>query len=120
MPRWVWLSFVAATPGAVVLVLTAGPLPWRPGVTAANVAAIKPGMRLAEVEALMGSRGRCLFSLGGLDNWRDCYRWERSDGEAVVWFHVTGGEPEGRAETAMYHPYTGPLTRLRDWLSRRQ
>jgi hypothetical protein len=117
MPRWVWLSFVAVALAAVTLVLTDGPLTM-PGVTPANVARVKEGMTLEEVEALMGRRGRRLISEGGADNWSDCYCWEGVYGEATVLFQFTAGQPVGRAHNAMFHPRGGPFTRLRDWLSR--
>jgi hypothetical protein len=57
MPRLVYLA------GLALVVLTGAfllprELTWRPGPTAANVARIRPGMTMEEVEALMGGKGR--------------------------------------------------------------
>jgi hypothetical protein len=110
MPRLVYLSGVGLALVALAFVATEAALGPRPGVTAANVERIRPGMPLADVEALLGGKARVgpAFHL-----------WVSDSGEAVVRVGA-----DGRAEWAAFlhgplrpsPPQPGPLARLRAWL----
>src|SRR5262245_51808512 len=58
MPRLVYLTGVGIGLAAVAFALTYALLGPPPAVTEANVRRIKPGMTLAEVEAILGGLGR--------------------------------------------------------------
>jgi hypothetical protein len=123
MPRWVLLSFVAVLLGAVVLVVTDTPLPslpWRPGVTAANVARIHPGMTMREVEALLGGPGAPSVRVGGAGGWSERHQWDGARGKAEVWMRADLTQPEGRVQSAHFRPRDGMLARLRARLGLRR
>src|SRR5262249_36771238 len=116
--RWralLWLAGLALVIGALLLT---DRLLWAPGLTEDNVRRIRPGMPLAEVEALLG--GPAVWELDARDEEGDQprgYRWLRKRvGEGArleaQFFedgHVMGAGGYGR-------PQPGPLSRLRAWL----
>ena len=106
-----WLCGVVLVVGA--LLLTDGLL-WRPGLTEDNVRRIKPGMTLAEVEALLGGPAADTFEM---PEDYPAYRWQREwrEGGASV---VVQFFADGRVMTAAGRGRTqpGPLARLRLWL----
>ena len=71
-----WLAGVALVLGALLLT---DRLLWQPGLTEDNVRRIRPGMTLAEVEALLGGPAadtQDLFAQGETAESRG-YRWSR-------------------------------------------
>jgi hypothetical protein len=112
MSRQVYLLGIAMVLVAGALVLTDALL-WEPGVTEANGKRIRPGMRMPEVEGLLGSRGRpVLMGLQEVDDW---FFWGGDDGDVMV---LTG--PAGRVREAHWLPLgqqqPGPWANLRAWL----
>jgi hypothetical protein len=109
MSRQVYLLGVGVALVAGAFLLTDAMLR-RPGVTEANVRRIRPGMRVADVEAILGGKARVgpAFHL-----------WVSEDGEAVA---KVGAD--GRVEWAAFlhgplrpsPPEPGSLARLRAWL----
>jgi hypothetical protein len=111
-----WLAGLALV--ALALLLT-DRLLWRPGLTEDNVRRIRPGMALAEVEALLGgpatatidwqAEGGPLAQMG--------IRWQRhwrAEGAVVdVQFFADGTVMVAGGRE---RPHPGPLARLRAWL----
>jgi SmpA / OmlA family len=117
MPRTVWAAFVLVVLVAAVLVVTDTPL-HRPGVTAANVARIQPGMTMPQVEALLGGPCDVDITTGSLLRWDAYRRWEAAGGTAAVSFEGGTDAPKGRVQRATFTPADRkrPLDRLRVWL----
>ncbi len=127
MPRRVYLLGVAVALVGLALGFTDWALSLPPGVTETNVRRIRPGMTLAEVEALFGSRGYIPFipcARHGEDNdpprpgedlrvWR-C--WQGREGSARVIFDDDDRVAEIRF--TRHSSTDGPLARLRAWLGR--
>jgi hypothetical protein len=102
---------------ALALLLTDALL-WRPGLTEDNVRRLRPGMTLAEVEALLG--GPASWEMDLLDGQGGAelgYRWLRhwsAEGAAVdVQFRADG---RVTAAGGGKRGPPGPLVRLRSWL----
>jgi hypothetical protein len=87
---------------------------WRPGLTESNVRRIRPGMPLAEVEALLGGPAAEAVEMPAD---YPAYRWQREwreDGASVVVQFFEDGTVMAAAGGRAAPP--GPLTRLRAWL----
>src|SRR5438128_9441402 len=90
MPKraYLWLAGVALVGGALLLT---DRLLWQPGLTEGNVRRIRPGMTLAEVEALLGGPAADTFEMPAD---YPAYRWKREwrgEGAAVdVQFSADG------------------------------
>ena len=110
---YLWLAGVALVVGALLLTDW---LLWQPGLTEDNVRRIKPGMTLAEVEALLGGPAADTFEMPP-----DylAFRWQREwrEGGASV---VVQFFADGRviAAAGRGRPQPGPLARHRGWLGR--
>jgi hypothetical protein len=108
---YLWLAGLALVVGALLLTDW---LLWEPGLTEGNVRRLRPGMTLAEVEALLGGPTSDTFEMP--PDYR-AFRWQREWREGgnsvVVQFfangHVMSAAGRGR-------PQPGPLARLRLWL----
>jgi hypothetical protein len=106
-----WFAGLALVVGALLLT---DRLLWQPGLTEDNVRRIRPGMTLAEVEALLGGPAADTFEMPAD---YPAYRWQRewrAEGAAVdVQFtgdgRVTAAAGRGR-------PRSGILARVRSWL----
>jgi hypothetical protein len=113
MPRrvYLWLAGLALVVGALLLT---NRLLWQPGLPEDNVRRIRPGMTLAEVEALLGGPASDTFEMPAEF---PAYRWQREwrgEGAAVdVQFTADG---RVMAAAGRGHPKPGPLARLRAWL----
>ena len=98
---------------ALALLLT-DRLLWRPGLTEDNVRRLRPGMTLAEVEALLGGPAADTFEMPAD---YPAYRWKRewrAEGAAMdVQFFADGRvmSAAGRGR-----PRPGILARVRSWL----
>jgi hypothetical protein len=107
---YLWLAGLALV--ALALLLT-DRLLWQPGLTEDNVRRLRPGMTLAEVEALLGGPAADTFEMPA--DW-PAYRWRRKWKDRAAW-----GEAHFRADgRAMAgggrgHPRPGILARLRAW-----
>src|SRR5262245_48009928 len=122
MPRRVYLLGLGVALVGLALAFTDWALSLRPGVSEQNVKRIRPGMTLAEVEALLGGRAG---EEHPLEEWagpvvrawaRHWGRfWRGAAGRAEVCF-----DRDERVEWAAFRPApggtTGPLARLRAWL----
>jgi hypothetical protein len=101
---------------------------WEPGVTAANVRRIRPGMTAREVEAILGKPAvweyRDALWEGSVQPLEErhqplgraavCWCWlPAADGETVVSFDETG-RVDGVKQCLRSQP--SPLDRLRAWL----
>src|SRR5262249_43061242 len=110
-----WLAGLALV--ACALLLT-DRLLWRPGLTEDNVRRLRPGMTLAEVEALLG--GPATWEM---DMCREApgeklgFRWLRKSVNEGVRLEVQFFE-DGRVRAAAGwgRRQPGPLARLRAWL----
>ncbi len=119
-----WRRLLLALGVALAVLVAPGAIWWflppRPGVTAANCARIKKGMRLEEVEAILGGPpgvyrdGQRLEPYPGLYLSEDGEtEWMSEAGIAVVWFRGDGTVRRahfGRTSTA------SPLQRATDYL----
>ena len=106
-----WLAGVALV--ALALLLT-DRLLWQPGLTEDNVRRIKPGMTLAEVEALLGGPAADTFEM---PEDYPAYRWQREwreGGDSVVVQFFADGRVMEAAGGRRSRP--GLLTRVRSWL----
>jgi hypothetical protein len=85
-----------------------------PGLTEDNVRRIRPGMTLAEVEALLG--GPATETVEMPADW-PAYRWQREWKDGAAWaeahFRADGSVMAGGGRG---HPRPSPLARLRAWL----
>ena len=82
---YLWLAGLALVVGALLLT---DRLLWAPGLTEDNVRRIRPGMTLAEVEALLGGPAADTFEMPAD---YPAYRWQRewregSDSVVVQFF----------------------------------
>jgi hypothetical protein len=106
-----WFAGVALIVGALLLT---NRLLWQPGLTEANVRRIRPGMTLAEVEALLGGPAAEAVEMPAD---YPAYRWRRAwkDGDASLDVQFW---PDGRvmAAAGRGRQQPGPLARLRSWL----
>jgi hypothetical protein len=89
-----WLAGVALVVGALLLT---DRLLWQPGLTEGNVRRIKPGMTLAEVEALLG--GPATDTVGFAKyadrlDYRWSQRWKARGAWAEVAFFAGGPSPD--------------------------
>ena len=87
-----WLAGLALVVGALLLT---DRLLWQPGLTEDNVSRIRPGMTLAEVEALLGGPAAVTVDMHPVapDEERG-YQWLRrwkADGAAVDVQFIAGG-----------------------------
>jgi hypothetical protein len=113
MSRRVYLLGLGLALLALALAFTDWALSLQPGVTEANVKRIRPGMTLAEVEALFGCRWRAGFINNGSPA-EVSFEWEGARGVAVVRCDL--GQ---RARQATWHRrerVDSLLSRLRAWL----
>jgi hypothetical protein len=106
-----WLAGLALVVGALLLT---GRLLWQPGLTEDNVSRIRPGMTLAEVEALLSGPASDTFEMPA-----DCpaFRWQREwrgEGAAVDVQFTADGRVMAAGGGRRSRP--GPLARLRAWL----
>ncbi len=83
MPKLVFLTGVALVLVAAAFLATDAAL-WRPGPTEANARRIKVGMRLEEVEAILGGPGWCWSAGGTVSNSCYHYRWGGPTGVVFV------------------------------------
>jgi hypothetical protein len=108
---FLWLLGVALVVGALLLT---DALLWQPGLTEDNVRRIRPGLTLAEVEALLGGPAADTFEMPAD---YPAYRWQREwreGGETVeVQFFADG---RVKAAQGRGRPQPGPLARLRAWV----
>jgi hypothetical protein len=109
---------VRAGAGRLALLLT-DRLLWQPGLTQDKVRRLRPGMTLAEVEALLGGPATATIDWWAEGEHRDPLRlrWQRhwkAEGVAVdVQFF---GDGRVMAVGGHGRPQPGPLARLRAWL----
>ncbi len=117
MPRWVFLLGVGLLLVAAAFVVTCEVLgPPLPGVTEGNVRRIKPGMTVAQVEAILGEPGTSVTRLG-----RDRFQpplliWDGHEGTIFIIRDLAG-----LVECARWYPHVptpapNPLDRLRKGL----
>jgi hypothetical protein len=119
MPRWVFLLGVGVLLVTVAFVVTTTALGPRPGVTEANARRIKPGMTMAEVEAIMGHPAYLSLRGGGLWHRSEFQLWNGPDCAAWVDFAAPGDGPflvERVGFGRKANP--NPLDRLRSLLGR--
>jgi len=88
-----------------------------PGVMEANVRRIRPGMKMAEVESILGSPGQRLMGAITTTHRVELWNWTGPQGSVFVRFGGGFGAPlvvewtdSNRAAAS------GPLKRLRSWL----
>jgi hypothetical protein len=108
-----WLAGVALVLG--VLLLTDWLL-WRPWLTEDNMRRLRPGITLAEVEALLGGPAADSFEMPAD---YPAFRWQpewREGGEVVVVQFFADGCV--MAVGGHGRPQPGPLARPRAWLGR--
>jgi hypothetical protein len=113
MPKRALLLLAGMALVALALLLT-DRLLWQPGLTEDNVRRIRPGMTLAEVEALLGGPAADSFEMPAD---YPAYRWQREwreGGEVVVVRFFADGRVMAAAGRG--RPQSGPLARLRAWL----
>jgi hypothetical protein len=116
MSRRVWPLGVGLVLVVLAFLLTDALL-WAPGLTEANVRRIKPGMTLAEVEALLGSPPWHSEDFAEYGVNRLGYRWSRLWKAEGAWAEVSfGADGRVRAAVGRELPRPGPLDRLRAWL----
>ena len=106
-----WLSGVALVVGALLLT---DHLLGEPGLTEDNVRRLRPGMPLAEVEALLGGPAADTFEMPAEF---PAYRWQREwreGGDSVVVLFFADGRVMAAAGKG--RPQPGSLARLRAWI----
>jgi hypothetical protein len=113
MPRraLLLLAGLALVVGALLLT---DRLLWEPGLNEENVNRLRPGMTLAEVEALLGGPAADTFEMPA---GYPAYRWRREWRAGGAWAEVLFGA-DGRVMTAAGRGRSQPgiLARLRAWL----
>src|SRR5262245_21451380 len=107
-----WLAGLALVVGALFLT---DRLLWQPGLTEANVRHIRPGMTLAEVEALLGGPATRTFDMrqeapGEKLGFRWLRKWVDEGARLEVQFFEDG---RVMAAGGYGRPQPGPLARLR-------
>jgi hypothetical protein len=113
MSRRVYLLGVGLALVALAFATTDWALSLQPGVTEANLRCIRPGMTLAEVEALFGCRWRAGFIDNGTPGELG-FEWEGARGVADVSFDL---KQRARKATWYHHSRVNSLfSRLRAWL----
>jgi hypothetical protein len=106
-----WLAGVALV--ALALLLTDWLL-WEPGLTEDNVRRLRPGMILAEVEALLGGPAADTFEMpADYQAYRLQREWREGGESVVVQFFADG---RVMAASGRGRPQPGILARLRAWL----
>jgi hypothetical protein len=113
MSRRVYLLGVGLALVALALAFTDWALSLRPGVTEVNVRRVKPGMTLAEVEAIFGCRWRAGFINNGSPA-EVSFEWEGARGAAAVRFDL--GQRARQATWHRRHQADSLFHRLRVWL----
>jgi hypothetical protein len=122
MSRWVYLLGVGLTLVALGLAFTDWVISLQPGVTEANVRRIRPGMTLADVEALLGS---WTANVGERESARECMviLLDKSHSSIVIWSDPRGDATVlfrlgGRVQKADWATCSGEsfLVRVRGWL----
>jgi len=106
-----WLAGVALLVGALFLT---DRLLRQPGLPEDNVRRLRPGMTLAEVEALLGGPAADTFEMPAD---YPAFRWQREwreGGDSVVVQFTADGKVMSAAGQG--RPRSGPLARLRAWL----
>jgi hypothetical protein len=126
MSRWVYLLGVGLALVALAFVVTDWVIGPSPGVTEANARRIKPGMKLGEVEAILGARGvlrSSLHMVGGssFTLLSGYYEWTGPDVRVVVGFALSISEAEESELKVVRVRFErtaspNPLARLRTWL----
>jgi hypothetical protein len=110
-----WLAGLALVAGALLLTDS---LLWEPGLTEDNVRRIRPGMTLAEVEALLGGPATCAMDMRAAPAAvAKGYRWLRpwqAEGALVAVQFFPDGTVMAAGGGKRGPP--GPLARLRAWL----
>ena len=117
MSRRVYLLGVGLALLALAFAVTEWGLGTRAGGMEAKVRLIRPGMGLAEVQALLGGPGRFRGQEGNSESWTDLYEWTAPDGEVFVLFESRGDAPVAALQahfTRSERP--GLIARLRAWL----
>jgi hypothetical protein len=94
---------------------------WRPGVTEANARRVRPGMRLEEVETILGEHPHKEFvraelrrlSEFGFANTQYLATWSSDEGRALIWLDLGG-----RVGDVEFERFRGRafFSRLRAWL----
>jgi len=113
MSRRVYLLDMGLALVALALAVTDWALSLRPGVTEANVKRIRPGMTLAEVEGILGSKWLLSYAPGASGSRASVYLWRKSDRGAFVVFGDDGAVASAGFQRA---DVPDPLARLRAWL----
>jgi hypothetical protein len=109
MPRLVYFTGLALILVAGAFLLTRE-LTWQPGVTAGNVARIRKGMTMEEVEALMGGKADRAESLWGVP----AAVWDGRQGWVTVFFRATETDAPGGVTGAWFETRkSGPGNPLR-------
>jgi hypothetical protein len=110
-----WLAGLALVVGALFLT---DRLLWQPGLTEDNVRRIRPGMTLAEVEALLDGPATVTVDMRPVapdeeSGYRWLRRWKVAGAAVDVQFAADGPVT---AAAGRGRPQPGPLARLRAWL----
>jgi hypothetical protein len=119
MPAWVFRVGVAVAVVALALAATDAFLGMAPAPTEANSKRVKPGMKMHEVEAILGGPGRLGTLIGGGAGVQTCYYWVGSGGVVHVWFWCPlSDEGPGIVVHVQFERTASPspLERLRAWL----
>src|SRR5262245_57281053 len=98
MSRWVYLLGVGLALVALALAFTDWALSLRPGVTEANARRIRHGMKLEEVETILGEHPHKEFMRAelrrlsgfGFANTQYLATWSSDEGRALIWFDLGG------------------------------
>jgi hypothetical protein len=120
MPRPVYLLGVGVALIALAFAATDWLL-WEPGPTESNVRRVRIGMKVEEVEAILGEYPHKEFMraelrrLGefGVGSTQYLATWSSDEGRALIWFDLGG-----RVGDIEFEPYRErtPFSRLRAWL----
>jgi hypothetical protein len=127
MPRFIYLLGLGLALIGLALAVTDQVMGPAPGVTEANVRRIKPGMKMAEVEAILGGPGQWHSAKGSAVYHWGTYEWKGSAGTSLitfrsecVWEHGLRFVDTGRervVEVTFQQTAGQPLlARLRAWL----
>jgi len=121
MSRQVYLLGAGLALVALAFAATEAALGPRSGVTEANVKRIRPGMTLAEVEAIFGGPADAVFEAilpdaGEPQLEGDLRLWGLDRPNAAVLFGVDGGVIRAEWVPGSAEAEPSPLARLRAWL----